>query len=347
MRRLAHHISRNKGDVTTMPLKKWWTIIQTCNLPAHADMDVISRWLIIVRPCVMSMTVTSVLIGALLAAINGYVHWGFTFLVLVGLVLAHAVNNMANDLIDAEEGVDTPEYPRANYAPHPILSGLVTKRQLVTAIVLANVVDIAIALYFFTQRGWPVIVLAVLGAFMSLGYVAPPFSFKRRGLGELVAFLVWGPLMTGGTYYVVAGTIDWRVWLATIPFGLLVGDVLMGKHLDKYDIDREKGIRTLPVILGLERARVLTMILMVGMYVLIVLLVLLKALPVWTLLVFFSLNRLRTVLQIYRQPRPQEPPPEWPVWPLWYVGWAMWLNRLVGGLFILGLILQLIVPIRW
>ncbi len=323
-------------------LKALWAIIQTCNFPKDHQPNVLTRWLLIIRPCVMSMTATSVLIGALLAWDRGHIRLDLTLLVLAGLLIAHAVNNMANDLIDARSGVDTPDYPRASYAPHPILDGLTSERGLLTAVLIANLLDVLIALYLTAVRGWPVLAFALAGALLSLGYVAPPLSFKRRGLGELVALLVWGPLMIGGTYYVIAGEIDLQAWLATLPYGLLVAVVLLGKHLDKYDVDAQKGIKTLPVLLGFERARNFTMGAMISMYFLVPILILLRALPVWTIVIFLSLPRLITVLRLYTQPKPSEPPPEWPVWPLWYVAIAMWLNRQVGGLFILGLILQLI-----
>ena len=55
-------------------------------------------------------------------------------LAVVGIVIAHLANNLMNDLADTEVGNDTEDYPRALYAPHPILSGLVTKRQLLVGI---------------------------------------------------------------------------------------------------------------------------------------------------------------------------------------------------------------------
>jgi hypothetical protein len=54
---------------------------------------------------------------------------------------------MINDYFDLEGGVDTDDYVRALYAPHPILSGWVTKRQLGAAILVANAIDLAIMLY--------------------------------------------------------------------------------------------------------------------------------------------------------------------------------------------------------
>ena len=49
-----------------------------------------------------------------------------------------------------------------------------------------------------------VIAFALAGLFLSVFYVAPPFSLKRHGLGELDVFLTWGPLMIGGTYLVAS-----------------------------------------------------------------------------------------------------------------------------------------------
>jgi 1,4-dihydroxy-2-naphthoate octaprenyltransferase len=60
------------------------------------------------------------------------------------------------------------------------------------------------------------------------------------------------------------------------------------------------------------------------------------------LLVFLALPRLVQVLKIYRAPRPATPPPNYPVWPLWYVSAAFYHNKLAGGMFTLGLILNLI-----
>ena len=77
-------------------------------------------------------------------------NYGLLALAVIGLVVAHAANNMINDYFDLEGGIDTDDYVRAQYAPHPILSGWVTKRQLATAILIANAIDLAILLYLMT-----------------------------------------------------------------------------------------------------------------------------------------------------------------------------------------------------
>src|SRR5690349_12818118 len=124
-------------------LDSWRQIIVTGNLPKGRAIDGVSRWLLITRACVFSMTLTSGLIGGLLAAATAPApRWGLFALALLGLVLAHACNNMINDYFDLTGGVDTAEYTRALYAPHPILSGLISKRGLLAAIAAFNVADL-------------------------------------------------------------------------------------------------------------------------------------------------------------------------------------------------------------
>ena len=180
--------------------------------------------------------------------------WGLLALAVIGLVVAHAANNMINDYFDLEGGVDTDEYVRAPLR-HPILSGWVSKRQLAAAILIANAIDFGIALFLASQRGPLVIAFALAGLFISVFYVAPPIRLKHIGLGEPGVFIVWGPLMVGGTFFVATGQLPGWVWLASLPYAILVTTVLFGKHIDKIEADAAKGIRTLPVILGEARAR--------------------------------------------------------------------------------------------
>ncbi|MGZ6256818.1 MAG: prenyltransferase, partial [Candidatus Limnocylindria bacterium] len=229
----------------------WRHVINTANLPADAAMDVVSKWLIVTRAAVFSMTFTSGLIGGLLAIGSSLpVNYGYLALSVIGLVVAHAGNNMINDYFDLEGGVDTDEYVRALYAPHPILSGLLTKRQLAAAILVANGIDLAILLVLVAARGPAVAAFALGGLFISVFYVAPPVSLKRRGLGEPGVFVVWGPLMIGGTFFVATGSLPAWVWVASLPYAILVTTVLFGKHIDKIVPDGSRGVRTLPVILG-------------------------------------------------------------------------------------------------
>ena len=336
---------------------RWNTIINTCNFPDDLEKpDLISKWLVIIRACVFSMTLTSGLIGGFLAmwaaSLTGIdflnLNWFNFFLATFAIILAHAVNNMLNDYFDFKTGLDDDEYTRAMYAPHPILAGLTTERRLLLVVGLFNVIFIAISLYFAFTVNLYVLLFAALGLFLSIAYVAPPFNFKRRGLGEASVFIVWGPLMIGMTYFVTFGSAPttW-VWLATIPYAITVTTVIIGKHIDKYPADIEKGVHTLPVIIGEKNGRYLNQLLMILFYVVILVMVLDSMLGIGVLLVFLAIPRLITTLKLHNQPKPITPPDNWAVWPLWLVGWSFWHNKLAGGLFVLGLIINLVLPSNW
>ena len=335
-------------------LRVWRTAYNTANLPEGMTVppDAVSKWLVITRAAVFSMTVTSGLIGGLLAVgaaqLTGEVsvHWGLLALAIVGLVVAHAANNMINDYFDLEGGVDTDDYVRALYAPHPILSGWVTKRQLGTAILIANAIDLAILAFLVTQRGPLVAAFALSGLFVSVFYVAPPIRLKHIGLGEPGVFVVWGPLMVVGTFFVATGEIPGWVWIASLPYAILVTTVLFGKHIDKIEADRKKSVRTMPVLLGERRARLVAQALMIAFYPIVVGAALAGWIGPWVALVVLGLPKLASTLRTYSQPRPETPPHSYVGWPLWFVGASFVHTRRAGALLIVGLLLNAFVPIH-
>ena len=323
----------------TERLKNWREALLTMNLPDER-MDGVSRWLIITRAGVIPMTLTSGLIGGLLAMRASNPNWSYFLLALIGLGVAHASNNLINDYFDLTGGIDTSEAPRALYAPHPVLAGWVTKAELIRAIVVLNLIDAAIMIFLFAVRGWPVVLFALAGLFISVFYVAPPVRLKHLGLGEPGVFIVWGPLMVGGTYFITTGEIPAWVWVASLPYAILVTSVLIGKHLDKLPYDSAKGVHTLPVILGEQWAIRLNQALMISFYIVVVAMVMAGTLGFGALLVLGGLPMLWRVLEVYSNPKPSSPPPGYPVWPLWYVSAAFVHTRRAGALFVLGLFLN-------
>lgn len=322
-------------------LTRWKMVIDGCNVPQLELADSVTRWLVISRACVFSMSLTSGMIGLLIAAEQGTVNWLFGFLAVIGVVFAHAANNLINDWGDVRQGVDTEDYPRAQYSPHPILGGLTTPNRLLGAALILNLFDAAIMIYLFTQRGPLIIAFAVAGLLLSLSYTS---FLKRAGLGELTALIVWGPLMIGGTAFAASGVLTPAIWALTLPYGLIVASVLIGKHIDKIDADKGVRVNSIPVLLGEKRSLALNKISFVLFYIIVVALVVLRFTGPWVLLTFLAIGRLRETWKAFSEPKPKKAPEGWTVWPLWFVGWAMHFNRQAGEFFVLGLLLNLAVP---
>jgi 1,4-dihydroxy-2-naphthoate octaprenyltransferase len=324
----------------------WWYALRTANPPPGPvdRLDAVTRWIVVSRAAVLPMTLVAGLVAGLLAVGQPGWNWRWLVLAILGIILAHLANNLMNDLYDTRAGSDSERYPRALYAPHPILAGLVTRRALVSAVLAVNAADLLILVVLAVARGWPVVAFGLAGFLLSVAYTAPPLRLKQRGLGEPDVLVVWGPLMVCGTYYCAVGHVGWPVAVASLPYGLLCVAVLMGKHTDKIPYDRPLGIRTVPVLLGARRARAATLGLMVGFYPLVGLAVLVGALPWPALVVVLALPRLVKLWPHFRRPPPDQPPKGFPVWPLWYAALAWLHTRQAGALLVAGLALGLLTP---
>src|SRR5438067_4605845 len=317
-------------------LANWRYVLATTN-PPKGHVDPVSRWLVLTRAAVLPMTLTAALIAGLLGVNEPGFKWWLFGLASVGILLAHMANNLMNDLFDLDVGTDTSAYPRALYAPHPVLSGMVTRSRLTTAALLVNALDLVILVVLYLSRGWPVVAFALGGFFISAAYTVPPLRLKKHGLGEPSVLLVWGPLMVGGTYYAATGRIGWDIVAASIPYSLLCTAVLMGKHIDKAAWDGPTNTRTLPVMLGDERGRAFTKVLMAAFYPLVVVLVVVGWLPWPALISVLAIPQLAKVWPRFNRPAPAAPPPKWPIWPLWFAPLAFVHTRRAGALFVLGL----------
>ena len=329
----------------TRRLDAWLYALRTTNPPA-GRVDAVTRWLVVTRAAVLPMTLFAGATAALLAARRPGLSVVDLLVAIAGITLAHVANNLMNDVFDTRVGTDTESYPRALYAPHPILSGLVTRAQLLRAILLVNAADVAVLLFLATRRGWPIVAFALGGFLLSVAYTAPPLRLKRIGLGEPDVFVVWGPLMVVGTYLAATGSAPWQVWTASVPYGLLCTTVLMGKHIDKIPYDAPAGTRTLPVLLGERRARSLTRWMLAAFYVATAVDVAVRALPWTALLVLAALPAAVRAWRYLRRPRPAEPPPRFPVWPLWFAALAFVHTRRAGALLVLGLAIAAAAGIR-
>lgn len=301
------------------------------------QLDLVSRWLIATRAAVLVMTLVSSTIGALLALRDGAFDGLLFALVTAGLLFAHATNNLINDLTDHLKGVDRGNYFRTRYGPQPLEHGLLTRKQMMRYIVVTGGLAIAAGLALVVLRGGATLTLMAIGAFFVLFYTWP---LKFIGLGEVAVLLVWGPLMVGGTYYVITGTIDTTVLAASLPFSLGATAVIFGKHIDKLEQDAAKGIRTLPVLLGEKASRQCVLAMMFAQYVVVVMLWLDGTFRWPVLAIAAAGTALAKVVPAYLSPRPVEPPKDYPegIWPLWFVALAFHHTRRFGIAYVVGLV---------
>jgi 1,4-dihydroxy-2-naphthoate octaprenyltransferase len=342
--------------------KASWELIKMDNKQEWDALDVISKWLIATRSAVTTVTIYSCIIAGLLAWRDGHFAWLPWLIITLGLFIAHGTNNLLNDYTDFSRGVDKDNYFRTQYGVHPLVQGFWTKSQQIQWFIVSGVIATLSGVYavLYTNLNPAVIVVFAFGALVLLFYTWP---FKYWGLGELAIFLIWGPIMIASVYFVLAlghnGDFSnvGKVALAGIPFGLSVASINIGKHIDKMVDDKKKGVGTFPVRVGQTFARYANIAAIVIAYAVIIYLVVTGYFSTFMLLVLFALQRAVYAVAVLSKPRPEGPPKGFEAfWPTWFSGFCFYHNRLFGGLFILGILLDtaarlfansLPLPINW
>jgi 1,4-dihydroxy-2-naphthoate octaprenyltransferase len=246
----------------------------------------LAAWAEIVRPFSFTASTVPVAAGGALAALDGRLDWPLLVGALLAGVLLQIGTNVTNEIYDVRKGIDSITSPRAS---HALLKGRLSEREAFGLVVAAFTASVAIGIWLLAVRGWPVAVFGLLGLIGGLGYTAPPLEYKFHALGPPLVFLLMGPLMVVGSYYVSSGTFTWAALVASIPVGLLVTAILQGNEWRDVSEDARAGISTLSIRAGRRFAHELYLTLVIGAYLVLALAVALDSLPPLSLLAMLSL----------------------------------------------------------
>jgi len=221
-------------------------------------------WLLALRAYSLTASVMPVLLAVGLArALDLDVSPWFAGLVVATALSLHLGTNLINDAVGLWKGVDRPGTTGG--------SGMLTNGALdpksvfrvgMGFLVLAALVGIPVIMV----RGWPVLVMGLLGALGGYAYTAGP-GYKYKALGDLGVFALMGPLLVVFSLYALTGVTEASVLLralaASVPLGLLVTAILAANNVRDFHDDAEAGIRTLAHVMGIRWARRYVMMLFV------------------------------------------------------------------------------------
>lgn len=241
----------------------------------------------VTRARTLPVMVVPVVLGAVLAWQQGSAFsWGLFALTFVGALAAHLGANLLNDIFDFDQGTDqaaqalAPSGNTLTTGSPLLLNGqlsLQTYRWLTLGcFALALLCGLVLSIF----RPW-VLLFAVLGFLLAFFYVAPPLrlAYIGRGLGEIDIFFAFGFLPLVGAFYVQAGTITPTAMLVSIPVGLYTMAVLYFHHFLHWRGDQQAGKMTPVVALGERSARLVGMLILLGIAVVFIILALMSALP--------------------------------------------------------------------
>lgn len=313
--------------------------MQTISPEQWRGLDLVTKWLVLTRAPVLFMTFAA-------AALAGLMAWRVYFfdatlwvVTTLGLLFAHATNNLLNDWTDVRRGIDSENYFRSQYGMHALQQGLVTTQQFRRYVIFTGGVALLLGAWLVSVRSGATFDLMVAGALFVLFYTWP---LKYYGLGEPAVLLVWGPLMVGGTFYVVTGGWSTEVVIVSLLYALGPTTVLFGKHTDKLEQDAALGVNTLPVLLGEARARVCIKLMIALQYALVCTLFYNSTFG-WPLLpVLLCLLAVPRCWRVLDKPRPTERPENYPrpIWPLWFAAYTFAHMRLFSSALLVALLVD-------
>jgi 1,4-dihydroxy-2-naphthoate octaprenyltransferase len=267
-------------------------------------LDQIKKYVIATRPWSFPMSLMSVTVGVLLAAEEGPILWTWFAVTAIGITLFHAAANVINDYYDTLYQIDKPDSPTAKYRPHPILSGMLTPRQLLRQGIILFTLTFITGVTTAFLRSPHVLWIGIVGLLTSFYYTAGPAKLKHRAMGEFAAFMMWGPLMVEGAYAVQRQTLSLKALYISIPFGILVALVLLANNMRDIDYDSRQNVKTLGIILGIHKSYFLFAGLIVAAYVCVLGLMMAGILSLWGFLILLSLPSAWNLLKTFRQQIP-------------------------------------------
>ncbi|MCD6486938.1 MAG: 1,4-dihydroxy-2-naphthoate octaprenyltransferase [Syntrophobacterales bacterium] len=252
-------------------------------------MNTYQKWFLASRPWSFTLTAVSVSVGSVLGSLDGSFSWFLYLLTLAGVIFMHAAANLFNDYYDVLSGVDTLEVSTAQYRPHPLVEGRLKPKEVFIEALCLFILAALVGIFLVVTRGWTILIIATIGAFAGVFYTAPPLKYKYRALGEISTFLIWGPLMVGGAYFVQRQALSMDAFLISIPLGILVALVLLANNIRDVVSDEERGIKTLPIIAGHRKGIWIYVMLVELAYLSVILMALAGPLTLWSLIVLISL----------------------------------------------------------
>lgn len=204
-------------------------------------------WVLASRPKTLPAAASPVLVGSALAFEVGGFALGPALAALFGALFLQVGSNLANDVYDFEQGVDT----ASRLGPVRVTqAGLLTVEDVKHGMWLAFYLAAVIGAYLTAIAGWPVVVIGLASIVAAIAYTGGPFPFGYRGLGDLFVLLFFGFVAVCGTVWVQVGTILPAAWPAGLMVGCLASAILVVNNVRDHETDRIAGKRTLPVMFG-------------------------------------------------------------------------------------------------
>lgn len=189
-------------------------------------------------------------------------NWTFGVLAILGAIIFHAAGNLISEYHDYMSGVDKLE----KTGPiRLIVVGVFKPKPVLIYGYIMLFIGILLGLYLLINTGLPLLFIGIIGIISSTVY----YKFKYIALGDWVIFICYGLSIALGVVYVMTGELIWSTLLVSTPVGLLIVAILHANNTRDMLQDKEAGIKTQAMKLGLEGSQIMYQTLLLATYVIV------------------------------------------------------------------------------
>lgn len=209
-----------------------------------------------------------------------------TILIFLAVVSAQIIANLWNELKDFKSGLDAGQ--KIGNAGS-LTRGAVTPKLISTMIKVLMIVPIIIGLYLSATITWWYIPAGIICILISFLYSGGPKPISRTPFGEISSGIAMGFAIVLITGYAWTRELSLAFLIPALPATLLVGSIMLTNNIRDIRNDENHGRRTLPIVLGRDRAISLMSITYIFNFIWIGAWIYLKVLPIPALLTLLAI----------------------------------------------------------
>ena len=222
-----------------------------------------------------------------------------TILIFLAVVSAQIIANLWNELKDFKSGLDAGQ--KIGNAGS-LTRGAVTPKLISTMIKVLMIIPIIIGLYLSATITWWYIPAGIICILISFLYSGGPKPISRTPFGEISSGIAMGFAIVLITGYAWTRDLSLAFSIPALPATLLVGSIMLTNNIRDIQNDEKHGRRTLPIVLGRDRAISLMSINYIFNFIWIGAWIYLKVLPIPALLALIAIiPAFKTIQTFYTQ----------------------------------------------
>lgn len=187
----------------------------------------------------------------------------YMILILVSCIFMQSSVNTFNDHFDLLDGTDSLS-DNVDVSDAPLLHYSISPKVSLTLGFVYLTCAFIIAIPIIVNFGAVPLIFGFTGALVVILYSGGKTPISYLPIGELVSGFVMGGLIPVSSYYVLAkDTLDWMVLAKALPVIICISLIMMTNNISDIEKDKDAGRKTLCIVLGRARSRILYRVLLI------------------------------------------------------------------------------------